>query len=104
MNDVERLRERLGERFPSAALRMDPAETTSGSWWLDVESHGHLVVVEWRPRAGFGISTPSRDDFGAGADEIYLDEDAAFERVEELLLGRRRTATVGSHRDTEAQR
>jgi hypothetical protein len=100
MNDVERLRGRLGERFPSAALSMDPAETPSGSWWLDVESQGHRVVVEWRPRAGFGISTPSRDDFGAGADEIYPDEDAAFERVGELLLGRMRTATAGSHKGT----
>ncbi len=100
MNDVERLRERLGERFPSAGLTIDPAETGSGSWWLDVESEGRFVIVEWRPAGGFGISTPTRDDFGAGPDEIFAGEDAAFERVEELLLGR----AAASHRGTEAQR
>jgi hypothetical protein len=100
MNDVEQLRERLGERFPCAALTMDPAETASGSWWLDVEMQGHLVVVEWRPGEGFGISTPAADDYGVGPDEIYPDGDAVFKRLKRLLL----TATAGSRRDTEAQR
>jgi len=100
MNDVERLRERIGQRFPSAATKMDPAETASGSWWLDVEMQGRFLVVEWRPGAGFGISTPSADDYGVGPDEIYTDGDAVFRRIKSLL----RTAPVTTHRDTEARR
>jgi DNA-binding XRE family transcriptional regulator len=92
MNDFERLSERLRERFPTASLRMDPASTPTGSWWLDAELQGHLVVAEWKPDAGFGLSTPTNDDFGAGPDEIYPTETAAFERIKELLLGQTKTA------------
>ena len=95
MNDIERLSERLRERFPTASLKMDPAETPTGSWWLDAELQGHLVVAEWKPDAGFGLSTPSADDFGAGPDEIYPTEVAAFERIKELLLGQTKTARPG---------
>src|SRR4028119_906536 len=91
MNEVERLRDRLQERFPAVSLGMDPAENPTGSWWLDVELQGHLVVAEWRPGKGFGISTPSADDYGAGTDEVYRTEDKAFERIEELLVGRAKT-------------
>lgn len=91
MNEVERLMNRLRERFPTASLAMDPAEAASGSWWLDVELEGHHVAVEWRPKVGFGISTPSDDDFDSRADEIYTSESEALDRVRELLLGRVRT-------------
>lgn len=100
MNEVEQLRARLGERFPCAALKMDPAETASGSWWLDVEMQGHLVVVEWKPGAGFGISTPLAGDYGVGPDEIYPDGDAVFGRLKRLLL----TVTAVPHGDKEARR
>jgi DNA-binding XRE family transcriptional regulator len=92
MNDIQRLSERLRERFPTASLKMDPAETPTGSWWLDAELQGHLVVAEWKPDLGFGLSTPSEDDFGAGVDEIYPTEREAFERIKELLLGQTRTS------------
>ncbi|HEX8455344.1 MAG TPA: hypothetical protein VF647_24915 [Longimicrobium sp.] len=91
MNEVERLRNRLQERFPTAALAMDPAATPSGSWWLDVELQGHHVTIEWRPKEGFGVSTPSGDDFDSHADEIYTSESATLKRVTELLRGRLRT-------------
>lgn len=86
MNALERLHERLSARFPHAALTIDGAETETGSWFLDAALQGHLVVVEWRPDRGFGISTPSRDDFGAKPDEVYEDVDAAYERAKALLL------------------
>ena len=91
MNEIERLKSRLHERFPTASLAMDPAETPSGSWWLDVELQGHHVAIKWRPDVGFGISTPSGDDYDSGADEIYTSETAAFDRVKELLLGQVKT-------------
>lgn len=91
MNAIERLSDTLKERFPTASLAMDPAEVPDGSWWLDVELQGHRVVIEWRPKAGFGISTPSGDDYDSGADEIYTSESAASNRVKELLLGQVKT-------------
>ncbi len=52
---------------------------------------GHLVVVQWRVDRGFGISTPTRDDFGAKSHELYETLDAAYDRVVELLLSQTRT-------------
>jgi DNA-binding transcriptional regulator YiaG len=86
MNALECLRARMSARFPDAALVLDPAETETGSWFLDATLEGHAVAVEWRPDRGFGISTPSRDDFGARPDEVYEDVDAAYERAKALLL------------------
>lgn len=86
MNALECLRERLGTRFPDATLSIDRAETDTGSWFLDATLQGYMLVVEWRPDRGFGISTPSPDDYGAKPDEVYEDGDAAYERVKALLL------------------
>jgi hypothetical protein len=86
MNALECLRERLANRFPEAALVVDRAETEAGSWFLDATLQGHVVVVEWRPDRGFGISTPSPDDFGSKPDEVYEDVDTAYDRAKALLL------------------
>lgn len=86
MNPLECLRERLAARFPDAQLDLDPAETETGSWFLDATLKGYALVVEWRPGRGFGISTPSPDDYGQGPDEVYEDADAAFQRTKALLL------------------
>jgi DNA-binding transcriptional regulator YiaG len=94
MNEIERLRGRIAKRFPTAHLSVDAPGQPSGSWWLDVKLNDHVVVVEWRPGRGFGISTVSEDAYGVGPDEIYTDADAAFERVKALLLGQVRTIST----------
>jgi hypothetical protein len=86
MNDVECLRDRLAARFPEAALAIDKPETETGGWFLDATLNGYDLVIEWRPGRGFGISTPSPDDFGSRPDEVYEDVDAAFARAKALLL------------------
>lgn len=91
MNDLDRLRERLAERFPHASMVIDRPKAETGSWFLDAGLQSHLVVVEWRADRGFGISTPSEDDFGAKPDEVYECADAAYKRVVDLLLSRTRT-------------
>lgn len=91
MNALEQLRERLAVRFPDATLAIDPSETETGSWFLDAALQGHVVVVEWRPDRGFGIATPSRDDYGAKPDEVYEDVDTAYERAKALLLSQTHT-------------
>lgn len=91
MNDLERLRGRLAERFPDASLAIDKPAIETGGWFLDAELQGHLVVVEWRADRGFGVSTPSEDDFGTKPDEVYPGCEAAYKRVVELLLSQTRT-------------
>ncbi|HEX6040207.1 XRE family transcriptional regulator [Longimicrobium sp.] len=86
MNALECLRERLGTRFPDAELSIDKAETDTGSWFLDATLQEYMLVVEWRPDRGFGISTPSPDDYGAKPDEVYVELNAAYERIKALLL------------------
>lgn len=93
MNSIERLKSLLAERFPTASLSLDPADGPNGAWWLDAELGGHHVAVEWRPGRGFGVSTPSVDDFGVGPDEIYESTTGAFDRVRELLLSQIQTAS-----------
>lgn len=92
MNDLERLRNLLAERFPLATTVIDKPETPSGSWWLDISLNGHSLVVEWRPNHGFGISTTSSDDYGSGPDEIFTTVEDAFKRVVDVLLGQIKTS------------
>lgn len=92
MNEIERLRELLTERFPQASIQLDQAELPGGSWWLDVTLKDHSVVIEWREGRGFGLSTPSEGDYGSGPDEVYPGVSETFERTKEILLSRARTS------------
>lgn len=85
-NDVERLCERLKERFPDGAYSILKPRLETGSSFLDVTLKGYDLVIEWRPGRGFGLSTPAADDFGQGPDEVYADVDAAYARAKALLL------------------
>lgn len=91
MNGLEQLKERLGARFPDASLTIDRPELETGTWWLDVTVQGHLVAIQWRADRGYGITTPTRDDFGTKPHELYDCADAAYRRVVELLLSQTRT-------------
>jgi hypothetical protein len=88
MNGLEQLEERLRVRFPDASFTIDCPELEAGTWFLDARLHGYLVVVQWRGDRGFGVSTPTRDDFGTKPHELYECLDAAYDRVVELLLSR----------------
>ncbi|HEX2079540.1 MAG TPA: XRE family transcriptional regulator [Longimicrobium sp.] len=90
-NDLEQLKERLEARFPDASLTMDRPESETGTWWLDARVQGHLVVIQWRPDRGYGISTPTRDDYGSKPHELYDCADAAYKRAVDLLLSQTRT-------------
>jgi hypothetical protein len=90
-NDVERLQDRIQERFPEASYRLLRPRTQTGSWWLDATLNGYALTIEWRPGRGFGLSTPAEGDLFLGPDEVYEDVDSAFERAKGLLLSQ--TAT-----------
>ena len=88
MNQVERLRDDLAERFPDLTIAIDEPADVQGSWFLDVRREGGVtpVVVEWRPDRGFGVSTPEAGDYGSGPDELYPNAKATFDRIVRLVL------------------
>lgn len=91
MNGIELVQDLLARRFPQASVTLDQPDTPSASWWLDVAVDSHSVTVEWKPAVGFGVSTPTADDYGSGPDEVYPDPETAYRRILELLLSQTRT-------------
>jgi DNA-binding Xre family transcriptional regulator len=91
MNPIQKLERAIQERFPGARLMLDPAEKPNGSSFLDVETEGYLLNVEWRPHCGFGVTSNPDSGYGEGADEVYPDLASARERVAALLHSRTRT-------------
>jgi hypothetical protein len=93
MNPIEGLRDALAERFPSITTEIDIPADENGLWHLDVCSNDKatFIVVEWKSDLGFGISTPSADDYGLKPDELYPNPQAAYDRVSQLLLSGGRT-------------
>ena len=88
MNQIERLKGDLARRFPDLAIEIDAPANEAGPWFLDIRRAGSEtpVVVEWRSDRGFGVSTPSRDDYGGGPDEVFPNVKATLDRVVQLIL------------------
>lgn len=86
MNAIEALGRDIERALPRAVIKLRRPRKEGGHWWLDAQLDGHTATVEWAPRRGFGISTPSSDDgYGEGPDEVIADREAASKRVVELL-------------------
>jgi hypothetical protein len=87
MNQLERLRDDLLNRFPGLSAEIDEPADHRGSWFLDVRTEGEAppIVVEWRPDRGFGVSTVAADEYGIGPDVVEPDAKAAFDRVVHLV-------------------
>jgi len=85
MNPIQAMSRDLRRRFPDATLTIDQPGTETGSWWLDVSLTGQNVAIEWRANRGFGVSTPTVDDYGEGPHETYVTSAEALNRVVALL-------------------
>lgn len=94
-NDIERLRDMLEERFSEGSYSILRPRAQTGGWFLDVTLGDYSLVIEWRPRRGFGLSTPTEGDAFLGPDEVYEDVDSAFERARALLLSQTPTKPPG---------
>lgn len=92
MNAIEILKDQIARELPEATLRLEAPTPpkTSAAWWLEAELGGHEVVVEWKPKRGFGVTSPA-EGFGEGADEVHEDPESTARRVVELLRKRERT-------------
>ena len=107
MNQIERLKSDLASRFPGLRMEIDaPADEQRGIWHLDVRPDGDapLIVVEWRPDRGFGVSTPGPDDYGTRPDEIYPNARSAYDRVAQLVLSGGQTSPPEAVRLGELRR
>ncbi len=83
---IESLKRKLRKRFPEAIIELDQPRKRSGVWCLDVRRNAHPVIIQWQQSKGFGVSSSAAAAYGEGADEVYVDEEAAYGRVVSLLL------------------
>lgn len=84
--DMSWLAKRLRTLLPDAKIDLfEPAGKGAG-WTLDAEYRDHYVVVQWTSKAGFGVSTPTEDDYGTAASEHLTDGEQVFARVLFLLV------------------
>lgn len=80
----------LRKTFPSARLEVE--EFSNGSAMIDVHVGSRLVVVEYLPRLGFGVSEPADDDSGFGGhDQAFETPRDVNEYLTELLENEIRT-------------
>ena len=89
---IDELIELIRDRFPTAKLNLDPAQTATGSSFLDIEIGSYALNVEWRPEHGFGLTSASEIVYGEGASETYPDVGSASRRVLRLLATQTETA------------
>ena len=86
MNEIKRLYAEVTKRFPEVAATLNAPADRDAAWFLEIERFNDTpILVEWRSDRGFGVSTPTDDDYGTGPDEIYPSAKEAFERVVQLV-------------------
>ena len=98
MNQLERLRNDLVERFPDLPTDIDGPAYDKGSWFLDIQRPGRLcrLLSNGGPTCGFGVSSPDRNDYGTGPDEVYPNLKATLDRLIGLILSGGTTAPTNA--------
>ena len=69
MNSIKKLQTYIAKTHPKADLALEEPLRQDGIWTLDVDLAGKHLIIEWSAGSGFGISLPTDDGFGEGADE-----------------------------------
>jgi hypothetical protein len=73
------------ERVTGVGVKVRAPSGKGKVWWVDATLREHYVVIEWSKEEGFGISTPTDEDYGSAANEVYADADEAVARAVQLL-------------------
>lgn len=89
--DVDKLVRQLRKRIPGVQVEVDAPSKGGGSWFIDVSKGKQSLVIEYRPRLGFGITSTPTGGYGEGPDELAEDADEASRRVVALFRSRQRT-------------
>ncbi|HWO20467.1 MAG TPA: helix-turn-helix domain-containing protein [Kofleriaceae bacterium] len=79
------LAEQLRARIPDVDLKVHAPSGKGKVWWIDATFRRYSVAIEWSKEDGFGLSTPTEDDYGSAANEVYVDADEAVDRTVQLL-------------------
>jgi len=79
------LAEQLRRRVPGADVKLHAPSGKGKVWWIDATFRGRTAAIEWSREDGFGLSTPTKDDYGSAANEVYADADEAVARTVHLL-------------------
>lgn len=90
MTALVRIQRNIDAILPDLLMTYDPADTETGSDWLDIESDNQQLTIEYKPDQGFGLYTGDDHAFGSGPNEIYRKEAALLKRIEMLLLEQRK--------------
>lgn len=88
---IDELVQLLRKGVPRVEVDVDAPSKATGSWFVDVSKGKQSLVVEYRPKLGFGITSTPTDGYGEGPDEFRGDVGEAAKRVVELLRSRQRT-------------
>jgi DNA-binding XRE family transcriptional regulator len=86
--DAAYLAEQIRKQVPQVDIELHPPSGKGKVWWIDAKLRGSCVVIEWSKEEGFGLSTPTEDDYGSAANEVYADADEALARTIQLLKHR----------------
>ena len=91
MNSLEILAKQIQLEIPRAEVVLDRPASGSGIWHLDVNAGDRAVVVIWKPKKYFGVSTPSSIAYGEMSHESYKDRLSTIQRVVQLLKSGQKT-------------
>lgn len=79
------LAEQLRERVPGLEVELHAPSGNGSVWWIDATLRGHSVTIEWSKEGDFGLSTPTEEDYGSAASEVYADVSEVVVRTVQLL-------------------
>lgn len=82
---IKRLIDLVRRGLPDVEITVDQPARASAPWFVDIAAYGRSLVVEYRPKLGFGLSSPAGDSYGEGADEFLEGEGAVAARIIALL-------------------
>jgi hypothetical protein len=85
MTQISYLAEQLKSAFPLAHVEEDPPVHPTGNHHLDIRLGDRLVVVEWRPTQGFGVSLVCEAALDDGPDFRTAHIDEALQYAARLL-------------------
>lgn len=91
---IELLRERVESAFPRARTELYPPLNGRSSHWLDIFHGDSVIVVEWSPSLGFGITGVVKgvgNGQGQTPDEVVPTLEEAANRIAHLLVTGERT-------------
>lgn len=84
MNLIEKLQQKIRKKMPQVNSQLDRPYRPDGLWCLDLRVDHRLVVVEWSPERGFGVSS-GEGGYGERPDEVFAKVSDAEARVLDLL-------------------